>query len=58
MAPLLLLRGGEQAVRARVVGCRASVAALERGLQRRVGVPGAEGEVEMLNAVMEVLQLS
>lgn len=57
MAPLLLQRGDEEAVRAAVAGSRASVQALREGLSRREGVPGLQGEVEMLQAVMEVLQL-
>lgn len=57
MAPLLLQRGEEEAVRAAVVGSAAAVEALQRGLRRRVGVPGAEGEVAMLEAVMEVLEI-
>lgn len=57
MAPLLLQRGDEEVVRERVAGNEGCVAAIKGGLQRRVGVVGAEGEVEMLRAVMEVLRL-
>lgn len=59
LAPLLLQRADEQAVRDAVLSSQACVQSLRGALERRAGHgdDGVQGEVEMLQAVMQALQL-